>query len=208
MLRNLLERGVWVCEALEVSPQRGMGLRPHFTFLAPAVAVLVKESRQRASIGKGHVHDAPLNTLVHDLHVGRFLDRLGGPELLLKNLATVIDVLAAFHAIRLVRIGRLLQRDGPLLHVLKGDLHEAVVYDGKEGEQSDVHGFMHDGLELFDPRHVSVEKDAVHDGAVVFQQNGGEMVEEVLGVSVKVVGRVGDAEIAREDPRLGGFADA
>ena len=34
------------------------------------------------------------------------------------------------------------------------------------------------------------------------------MVEEVVCVAVEVVGRVGDAEIAREDARLGGFADA
>ena len=155
----LLERGVWG------------RLRLHFALPRPTLAVLVKESRQRASVGKGHLHDAALNTLVHDLHIGRLLDRLHMSQLLLKNLATVIHRLPAFHAIRLVRIGRLLQRDGPLLHVLKSDLHEAVVHDGEDGEESDVHGAIgeHDGLEILDPRHVSVEKDAIHDGAVVLQ---------------------------------------
>ena len=192
----LLERGVWG------------SVRPHLPFLATALAVLVKESRQRPTVGKGHVHDAPLNTLVHDLHIGRPWNRLRGVELLLKDLATVLHRLPAFHAIRLVRIGRLFQCDGPLLHVLKSDLHKAVMNHGEDGEESDVHGARHDRLEIVDPRHVSIEKDAIHDGTVVLPQNGGEMKEKCLGVAVKIMGRVGDAEIAREDASLGGFADA
>ncbi len=193
----LLERGVWG------------RLRLHFSLSAPAITVLVKESHQRATVGHGHVHDAPLNPLVHDLDIGRPLDCLCGPQLPVKDLATVLCVLPAFHAIRLVGIGRLFQGDRSLLHVLESDLHEALVHDGENGEEGHIHDFReHDGLEVLDPRHVSVEKDAIHDGAVVLPQNGGEMLEKAFGVAVKVVGRVGDAEITREDACLGGFADA
>ena len=80
----------------------------------------------------------------------------------------------------------------------------------KDGEESHIHDPIraHDRLEILNPRHVSVEEDAIHNGAMVFPQNRGEMEEKVARVPVKVVGRVGDAEIAREDARLGGFADA
>ena len=206
---SLRERGVGKRSVRSV-PTEGYGLHLHLPFLIPTATVLVKEPHQRATVGKGHVHDAPLNPLLCDLHIGRPFYRLCSPQLSIKNLATVFHVLAAFHAIRLVRIGRLFQGDGSLLHVLESDLHEAVVHDGENGEESDIHSAIreHNGLEILDPRHVSIEKDAIYDGAVVLPQNGGEMLEKVTRIPVKVVGGVGDAEIAREDACLGGFADA
>lgn len=180
-----------------------------FPFSASTMAVLVKEPHQRAAIGKGHIHDAPLNTLVHDFHIGRLRDGLRALKLPLKDLATVLHVLAAFHAIRLVGIGRLFQGKRSLLHVLKSDLHETVIHDRKDGEEGHIHGVRtHDGLEILDPGHVSIQEDAIYDGAMVLPQNGGKMLEKAFGVPVKVVGGVGDAKVARKDACLGGFADA